>query len=204
MIVTEPLRAADFEAAVDVLTEAFRDNPATHCILHGYDAAQREKIIRRAFAGFVRAYRRYCIAEVVRQEGRLIAVSLMAPPGLYPLSPMAELLVASGCVASGPRVAYRYAVMSAQLERRHPRDPHWYLFFLGVLPELQGRGIGSAVLKHLSAKAQTDRVPCYLETDKESSVRLYQRHGYEIVESKVHAEFQDLRMWYMRRPVLEV
>ena len=38
----------------------------------------------------------------------------------------------------------RLAAMRAAMDRHHPLErPHDYLFFLGVVPEAQGHGIGS-------------------------------------------------------------
>jgi len=68
-----------------------------------------------------------------------------------------------------------------------------------VEPERQGKGLGSKLLVSLSSKAQADRVPCYLETDKPSSVKLYERHGYRI-ESEVVVPKVELRLWLMKRP----
>ena len=35
-----------------------------------------------------------------------------------------------------------------QMERYHPREPHWYLPFIGVDPSQQGEGYGAALMKH--------------------------------------------------------
>jgi ribosomal protein S18 acetylase RimI-like enzyme len=68
-----------------------------------------------------------------------------------------------------------------------------------VEPARQGQGLGSTLLESLSTKAQADEVPCYLETDKPSSVKLYERHGYR-VESEVVLPKIELRLWLMKRP----
>ena len=84
------------------------------------------------------------------------------------------------------------------MRKRHPHDPHWYLWFLGVEPERQGQGFGSVLLRALSARAEADRVPCYLETDKATSVKIYERHGYRVEAEEVLASF-GLKGWFMRR-----
>ena len=38
-----------------------------------------------------------------------------------------------------------------------------YVYIMGTLPEYQSRGLGSALLSHISAIADSKRVPCYLE-----------------------------------------
>jgi hypothetical protein len=41
-------------------------------------------------------------------------------------------------------------------------------------------------------------VPCYLEADKHSSVKLYERHGYRVESEEVLPKV-DLRLWYMKK-----
>ncbi|HEY8376885.1 MAG TPA: GNAT family N-acetyltransferase, partial [Nannocystis sp.] len=71
---------------------------------------------------------------------------------------------------------------------------------LGVEPAMQGRQIGSALLRALSARADAAGLPCYLETDREPAMRLYLRHGYEVVGEHVLTELDGVRFWRMERP----
>jgi ribosomal protein S18 acetylase RimI-like enzyme len=67
------------------------------------------------------------------------------------------------------------------MERAHPRSPpHWYLAVLGTEPELQGRGLGSAVLAPVLEQADRDGVAAYLESSKESNIAFYARHGFRV------------------------
>jgi len=57
-------------------------------------------------------------------------------------------------------------------------------FFLGlieILPELQGRGLGSAVVRDLQEEARTKRVPIRLQVIKgnAAAVRLYERLDFK-------------------------
>ena len=68
------------------------------------------------------------------------------------------------------------------IERRHPSEPHWYLPVVGAEPSAQGRGRGSALLRHMLARCDEDRTPAYLEATTERSRALYLRHGFEVTE----------------------
>jgi len=81
----------------------------------------------------------------------------------------------------------------------HLTQPHHYLFILGVDPPEQGRGHGRTMLTALNARADASKVPCYLETDRETSVRLYERVGYRVITDARLPAVGDLRMWTMRR-----
>jgi GNAT superfamily N-acetyltransferase len=70
----------------------------------------------------------------------------------------------------------------AAVEKKHPKEPHYYLLAIGVEPGLQGRGIGSQLLAPMLERCDREGMPSYLESSKEQNVPLYQRHGYRVVE----------------------
>jgi ribosomal protein S18 acetylase RimI-like enzyme len=78
-------------------------------------------------------------------------------------------------------------------------EPHWYLDALGVTPERQGQGIGSALLRAAIAYADADGLPLVLLTCQPRNVVLYQRHGFEVVCETGDPE-SHVRWWGMRRP----
>ncbi|GFR51444.1 hypothetical protein Agub_g13737 [Astrephomene gubernaculifera] len=60
-----------------------------------------------------------------------------------------------------------------------------YIAFLATRPEWRGRGLGSRLLRHLTDKADAAGRWCYLEATNEDNARLYQRHGFRTIETKV-------------------
>jgi ribosomal protein S18 acetylase RimI-like enzyme len=197
----QPLEKLDLREAAAVLGRAFHDNPGVRAILPDDAPAARTRIVEIGMRGFARATLLVGEASVIKQNGKIAAVSLAYPPGAYPPPIRAELIIASGVLGAGLRRGLRFARVDALMRKRHLRDPHFYLWVLGVEPELQGRGLGSALLDALDAKANAARVPCYLETDKPSSVRLYQKHGY-VVQSEGQPSNMDFTLWFMQRPKL--
>ena len=69
-----------------------------------------------------------------------------------------------------------------KVESKQPNYPHYYLCVLGVAPDHQGKGIGSALLQPVLRKCDAERLPAYLETGKEGNVPFYQRQGFEVIE----------------------
>jgi GNAT superfamily N-acetyltransferase len=196
----QPLEPSDVREAASVLGRAFCDNPGVRAILKGDGPEVRLRLTENAMHGFARAILRVGAGEVIKEGGRVSAVSLVYPPLAYPPKLTAELTIASGLLSAGPRRLLRFASADALMRKRHIREPHWYLWVLGVEPERQGQGLGSALLRSLREKAERTGLPCYLETDKPSSVRLYQNHGYVVQREEVHQKLE-LRLWFMlRRP----
>jgi ribosomal protein S18 acetylase RimI-like enzyme len=58
--------------------------------------------------------------------------------------------------------------------------PHWYLMAIGTRPEVQGTGLGSALVELGTAQADKAGIPCYLETGTESNVAFYRKRGFEV------------------------
>lgn len=196
----QPLEASDAEEAGHVLARAFRDNPGVVAVLRGDPPEQRLKLVTPSMVGFVKGVQRYGFAEGIKQDGKVVAVSLSFGPGQYPQPLGFELMTAWGPLRSGPSRALRFLRIDTAMRRRHPKYPHWYLWFLGVEPDLQGKGLGSRLLASLSARAEKDGVPSYLETDKPTSVKLYQKHGYAVVDEQDDMAGFGFKLWFMRRP----
>lgn len=74
----------------------------------------------------------------------------------------------------------RSGVLDAVL-REHPHESHYYLPLLGVRPERQSRGLGSALLAHMTRRCDAERMPAYLEATSPRSRPLYERHGFKAV-----------------------
>ncbi len=179
------------------LSRAFLDNPATLALIPDPPRRRLGKLSRVMY-GFVQATRRCGWAQVATDGERVCGAMLCFGPASLPLGAAAYAWMAYGPLSAGIGTAVRYALADRLLKQLHPSDPHWYLFVLGVEPEEQGRGVGSALLRTLTERADHERVGCYLETDKASSVRLYERHGFRVEHDETEPRL-GVRFWTMRR-----
>jgi ribosomal protein S18 acetylase RimI-like enzyme len=69
------------------------------------------------------------------------------------------------------------------LDTMHPHEPdHWYLAFLGVIPDWQGRGLGGALIRPVLERSNADGTPAYLEASTERNRALYERNGFEVMK----------------------
>ncbi|MDQ3702770.1 MAG: GNAT family N-acetyltransferase [Chloroflexota bacterium] len=82
--------------------------------------------------------------------------------------------------------------------RRAVPGPHWYLLLLGTDPTQRRTGVGSALVRHGTARADAAGLPCYLDTMNEANLAFYGRHGFEIVHEGVITT-GGLRTWGLRR-----
>ncbi|MEV5578757.1 GNAT family N-acetyltransferase [Streptomyces parvus] len=73
------------------------------------------------------------------------------------------------------------AVSLAGCAARRPAGDGWWLEHFSLSPALQGRGIGSAVLRGVLDHADTERLPVRLDVLRGSPARrLYERHGFTL------------------------
>ena len=87
-----------------------------------------------------------------------------------------------------------------QHRHRHAPQPHFYLSALGVEPERQGEGLGTALVQPVLDRCDRDRIPAYLETAVARNVLLYERLGFGVVE-ELDLPGTDIHGWLMLRPL---
>jgi len=66
------------------------------------------------------------------------------------------------------------------IENQHPKVPFCYLWFIGVDPAVQGKGIGSDLMAELLAKMDAQDLPVYLETSVARNISFYQKFGFQV------------------------
>ena len=164
--------AEDLPALSETLALAFYDDPVMmFCIPEG---SRRREILPGVFGAITRSYSAY--DEIYGlDDGRSAAV--WAPPGAED----DEELPGAFEEILGEDAERAFLVMGL-MEEKHPTDPHYYLFLLGTRPELQGRGLGSAVMRPGLDASDRDGIPAYLEATSERNKQLYLRNGFEVTD----------------------
>lgn len=186
--------------ATDLITSTFFNNPIALATYAGLSEQKRYDKARRRFSTVIVAGLRYGRIQVIRDLGRVAAISIAYPPRAYPLPVVGNQLRKMGSLSIGPKYIRRNNQIEADLAERHIVEPHWYLEYVGVHPECQGQGLGNALVQHLAKLADSDHVPCYLETDTQKNVDFYLSQGYNIVSEGPVNKLPDLAIWTMCRP----
>ncbi len=90
----------------------------------------------------------------------------------------------------GPKAMWRGMLWLRSIQLLHSRSvsgDHWYLLALAVHPGHEGSGWGSQLVRYGLARAQSMRLPSYLETTNPRSIAFYQRHGFQLVGERAVA-----------------
>lgn len=66
------------------------------------------------------------------------------------------------------------------IKSNYPKEPIYYLWFLGVLSSDQNKGIGTQLLKEVIEDSQSQQRPVYLETSTLKNIPWYEKNGFKI------------------------
>ena len=181
----EPMQASvrkaadgDREKLVSVMARAFDDDPFAN-----WAAAQDKRRARRIYDFMDVAYRITSRHGDVFTTDGIEGGALWSPPGKWKMGTLQQLMLMPAMlrVATWRRVPMLMRGMT-MVEKKHPHEPHYYLLALGVEPDLQGRSLGTQLMRPILEKCDQEGIPAYLESSKEKNVPLYERNGFKVTE----------------------
>lgn len=197
----ERLREDQIPAAAGVLARAFQNDPP---LAYGIpDPAERARILPMFMKPFVTFASLF--GEVYVAVGKLESVAIWLPLDNLDETPEHDHQAGIDTIPSiiGTESSARFMNIIRFVEgfhRRFAAGRHLYLQWLGVEPSRQGQGLGSATITPELRRADSEGLPCYLETFQPRNVPLYLKHGFQIMAEEVEP-VSGLRAWFfLRRP----
>jgi ribosomal protein S18 acetylase RimI-like enzyme len=183
----------DVPRVAEAVAQAFYDDPLLSWIFH--DDARRMRRLTEGFGLYLR--RIWLPHDDCYTTDRLAGGSFWLPPGTWHLGVVAQLRLLPAMFRFAGRELPRLMRVLTAMEREHPHDQHYYLPVIGVAPQWQGRGFGSALLRPVLEICDRERLPAYLEASSPRNRALYERHGFRTVgEIRVK---DSPPLWPMRR-----
>jgi GNAT superfamily N-acetyltransferase len=167
------------------------------------DRRRRARALRAFFAATVRDGIPFGAVLAVWRGPNLAATAVWLPPGAFPWTTRRKLAATPAFVrvlVADPRAFPTFARCGANVERAHPREPHWYLEVLSVRPEHQRQGLGGRLVRPILERAGRDGLACYLETADPANVPYYRRFGFEVVDPALEVIPGGPTLTTMRRP----
>jgi len=166
--------AADVPRLSEAVARAFHDDPVMTWVYPTHERRRRFTEINLA-----KLHLRH---DTVYTTDDVEGGALWDPPGHWKVTLPDMIRTGPAMFRVTGRNSIRGMRLMSAIERRHPREPHYYLAVLGTDPDHQGKGIGSALMAPVLEICDREGTPAYLESSKESNVPFYRRHGFEVTE----------------------
>jgi ribosomal protein S18 acetylase RimI-like enzyme len=144
-IQVRPAVHSELGAVAQIYARAFHDDPVYRWLFP--DDADRRARLPVLFSAFVQHLHRGTGAlDVAVRERRLVGAALWDRPGVVATGTWRTARALPGLVRASGRRLPALAELGSTLEAARPAKPHWYLFHLAADPDVQGSGVGSALL----------------------------------------------------------
>ncbi|MFH8443704.1 GNAT family N-acetyltransferase [Streptomyces sp. NPDC018026] len=188
----------DRDLVVRLLDEAFQDDPVSSWVFPGAEYRRRtHHRLMAAFADAVFADGRVDLTEDGAACALWLPVPADEPAGDGP-GEGAEDVPALIRAAVDPENE-RVELIARLTDGIHPSGrAHEYLWMIGVVPERQGEGLGTALIEAVLDRCDREGLPAYLEASSARGKVLYERLGFEFTGRALDLP-DGPRMWPMWR-----
>jgi len=176
------LARKDRDAGAEVLGRAFTEYELLQYYFH--DETKRHAVT--VTFGLVALSVCLEYGEVYASSAKMEGVSAWLPPGKAPFGGwqiicLVPLSVLFKFGRQGANRIQAYGRYVNNLHRKLVPYPHWYLQIIGVDPAYQGQGFSSQLVRPMLERIDREHLLCFLETNIEKNVAIYQRFGFEVV-----------------------
>jgi GNAT superfamily N-acetyltransferase len=178
MTTIRPATAADRAMLGDALASAFSEDPLFTWMAGAGPDKPLEPKLRIVFDAFLKL-------DLERGEHLVftdddgIGVAIWKAPNKWKMSNGDMLRALPSMLRSfGTKTTRMIGAFNA-IEKVHPKEEHYYLEALGTRQDMQSKGVGSAVIRHMLDRCDTEGMPAYLESSNPRNVPFYARHGFE-------------------------
>lgn len=161
---------------VDILTKVFDDNNSVNYVVK--QDSKREKRIRKLMEYSFDIC--YLFGNVYLSEDRnACALTLFPDKQKTTLkSILLDLKLAYSSI--GLNRIKKVQNRNSKIKNSYPKEPVFYLWFIGVNSTVQSKGIGSSLIKDLIKESELTKRPIYLETSMQKNIEFYNKHGFNV------------------------
>ncbi len=188
------IQKKDLQNAVNVLTNAFSEESMWKEVFNDED---KNRALTEVMVRFCLKY-----GNVLSTSENLEGVMAIAP---HDKDMTALRVIRSGAFFLSMKITKEAKIMKVlsnaieEAKKSLNLGPYIHLLIMGVSQEFQGKGFGGKLLRAVIEKAETERKPIYLETQKEENVSLYEKYGFSVKKKIILPEPLNLPMWLMVR-----
>lgn len=165
----------DKELVVNILTASFADNKSVNYIIK-QDGKKMLRLKRLMEYSFDSCHR---FGEILLSNDKngCALILFQDRKRTTPQTIVADIKLIINCM--GLSIAKKAMGREAAIKKVHPSISFAYLWFIGVHPNEQSKGIGTALMKEVIQRYKVENRPIYLETSTEKNLPWYKKAGFE-------------------------
>jgi GNAT superfamily N-acetyltransferase len=193
------LTKADIKRAAGVIAKAFQDYPLSVYFIP--DDSKRRKKQPAIFRPMISRGLKYGEVYTTSPKFEGVAVWFRSTTGrdsIWSMFSFGFLVIPFITGISNSIRQISFGLRTESIRKRVAPVPHLHLQLLGVDPVYQGQGFSSKLLRPMLARADKEGIPCFLETQAEKNVALYEHFGFRVVDEWKKAG-TDIHSWAMLR-----
>ncbi len=163
------------EQIIKILCESFEDNKSVNFVVkQDHKKDKRLKLLMR-YSLFMGEHFGHIYLNKEENACAILLDSRLKSTNLQSIGWDIRLVLS--CI--GITNVFKVLKREGELKKLHPTQPYIHLWYIGVLKENQGKGIGSNVLKEIEVLSKQESLPIYLETSTERNFPFYEKNGFE-------------------------
>lgn len=172
----------DIDKLAEIAADAYKDYPLHNWFTKGKYNKKASKIIMK-----ISLKTMFKDAVIYSDSEELNGFAIWLPFGFtgsktipFLLNGGIKLIFTAGIGIIKRLITYEKNAM--KLKEKYTKNIDWYLYNLSIKKDSQGKGIASKLLKPMLSFCDNEQMVCYLETNKESNVSLYEHFDFTLDE----------------------
>ena len=164
----------DKNRIVDILVHSFADNKSVNYIIK-QDSRKEERLRKLMAYSFELCYR---FGEVYLTEDKKACALILFPHQKKTSVTSIWLDLGLAFSVIGLSNLKKVLKRESKIKQLYPKSPFYYLWFIGVYPADQNKGIGKTLLNEILTNAEREGLPVYLETSTTKNIPWYEQFGF--------------------------
>ena len=182
LYIAEP---GDIDRLAEIAMDAYQDYPLHNWLTNGrYDREASRRIMEVSLRTMVKD------GVIYADSTQFSGFAAWLPLG-FTGSKAIPFLIHGGIrliLCAGPQIIGKllsYETFAMRLKKKYTENVDWYLYNLSVLPQAQGKGIATKLLRPMLDFCDRENIVCYLETNKQSNVDMYEHFAFRLAEQNL-------------------
>ena len=179
------VKKSDFEALIEMSGRSYENYPLDVYFTGGkYDPEHLKQTIR------VNLYSMCDEGIIYSDSAELNSLVILLPPGYSGIKTLSFIW------NGGFKTIFGYGIknfkkmidfesFAMNMRKKYTNNEDWYLYNLCVDPKCQGKKIASKLIKPLLNYFKEHKLMCYLETNWDKNVPIYEHFGFKVMEKTI-------------------